>query len=694
MNAILQQLFHFPEFRDLVFRTDFEQKDQQELKLLFCRLALSNRLDVDTRRFCELWQGWGGHPIQVCEQLDAAEFFAFFLDQLPASCQDLLKGEFVHTIYGIDCDYRSTHYEPFAFLSLDIRSVSTLQATFPSFLQAELLNQIQTDLRGKIDARRTTRIRKLPKVLVLHLKRFEYNLRMHARQKICSLLEFPAELDVTSLLENPRPSKYRLWGIVLHSGTADGGHYQSLIKTGPKWFRFDDSCVTKFPIDKLKSEAFGGHAVTGPCALLLFYEQSGNKYHSDFKIPERVTEIIEKENQEFALIQSLLSKATLRFISACNVPDLFFSYVFNIFIHSALSSESHIVSLRLIALIEAQKCQKEFFEFLGQNVKSLIEMYQNCSNPGILSCVHDVIGHFLAEAVDSECVLNFVDHIVESFKSLAGLWRQYEYIAHIPALYCRTNATMISLDFQQKWRDSATNLIQSFFAANKRFAADCNLAPVLDMLAYLENRDDPSSICSLFSEITANRFNISAFFIFIIKSHQPVPVGDLMTFFLTQRPEEFDSEAFMKVALTVLTETDYHLVFRDFPDLPSRFVLDSLIKAVRDGSEIVRRSVLANLNEFVIPYFADVDFLVRTTAQNLIYALFPHIAQLDSFDPDKPAPPAPELVPVLETFMTTIPKYLVWNESDYASYCADYTSFLTIPIRVMRWLISRSQSFA
>jgi hypothetical protein len=283
--------------------------------------------------------------------------------------------------------------------------------------------------------------------------------------------------------------------------------------------------VTEFRVDELESEAFGGRGATGTCALLLFYEQNWNEYHPDFKIPERVTEQIEKENEEFALVQFLFSAATLRFISACKVPELFFSYVFNIFIHSILDSESHIVSLRLIALIKAQKCQEEFFEFLNQNVTSLIEMYKNCSNPGIISCVHDVIDHFLADRIDSECAFNFVDHIVESFDSLTGVWRQFGHIAHVPALYCRANTSMISLDFQAKWRDSATNLIESFFSANKRFAADCNLAPVLDMLTALEKREGPSPICPLFSEITANRLNIPAFFLFIIKSHQPVLVS-------------------------------------------------------------------------------------------------------------------------------------------------------------------------
>jgi uncharacterized UBP type Zn finger protein len=56
---------------------------------------------------------------------------------------------------------------------------------------------------------------------------------------------------------------YELVGIVVHSGTADSGHYYSYIKeqertTEEKWFEFNDTTVKHFNIQNLKKECFGG----------------------------------------------------------------------------------------------------------------------------------------------------------------------------------------------------------------------------------------------------------------------------------------------------------------------------------------------------------------------------------------------------------------------------------------------------
>lgn len=60
---------------------------------------------------------------------------------------------------------------------------------------------------------------------------------------------------------------YKLKGVVVHSGTADSGHYYSFIKessadaksnTGEKWLEFNDHLVREFDPNELANECFGG----------------------------------------------------------------------------------------------------------------------------------------------------------------------------------------------------------------------------------------------------------------------------------------------------------------------------------------------------------------------------------------------------------------------------------------------------
>jgi hypothetical protein len=57
-----------------------------------------------------------------------------------------------------------------------------------------------------------------------------------------------------------------LKGIVVHSGTADSGHYYSFIKdykaeNGEKWYEFNDNIVRDFDLADLANECFGGDEI-------------------------------------------------------------------------------------------------------------------------------------------------------------------------------------------------------------------------------------------------------------------------------------------------------------------------------------------------------------------------------------------------------------------------------------------------
>lgn len=138
-------------------------------------------------------------------------------------------------------------------------------------------------------------IKKLPPVLAIQLKRFDYDWERECAIKFNDYFEFPRELDMepytvagVAKLEGddvnpenqviqqnepseptpPGSSKYRLVGVLVHSGQASGGHYYSYIiqRNGGdgeknRWYKFDDGDVTECKMDdeeEMKNQCFGG----------------------------------------------------------------------------------------------------------------------------------------------------------------------------------------------------------------------------------------------------------------------------------------------------------------------------------------------------------------------------------------------------------------------------------------------------
>lgn len=87
------------------------------------------------------------------------------------------------------------------------------------------------------------RIKKLPPVLIIHLKRF----KKHARSisKISDAIDFPTDcLDMSRYVSDPSAkAKYRLYGIVNHMGEVGYGHYTAFVRNNDKWFLCDDADI-------------------------------------------------------------------------------------------------------------------------------------------------------------------------------------------------------------------------------------------------------------------------------------------------------------------------------------------------------------------------------------------------------------------------------------------------------------------
>lgn len=100
----------------------------------------------------------------------------------------------------------------------------------------------------------------LPKILIVHLKRFSYTRSL--RDKIDVMVDCPIKnLDMSKyLIKWDRPqSVYNLIGVCNHYGGMGGGHYTASCKnrdTG-EWYNFDDSHVERISEDKvLTSHAY------------------------------------------------------------------------------------------------------------------------------------------------------------------------------------------------------------------------------------------------------------------------------------------------------------------------------------------------------------------------------------------------------------------------------------------------------
>jgi ubiquitin C-terminal hydrolase len=100
--------------------------------------------------------------------------------------------------------------------------------------------------KQKTECLKRMSIRKLPEVLVVHLKRFRHD---WGTTKVGKTVTFPVsgELDLAPFVDAQETfSKYKLTGLVQHIGSIGSGHYVSYCKhkTSGSWYLFDDSRVT------------------------------------------------------------------------------------------------------------------------------------------------------------------------------------------------------------------------------------------------------------------------------------------------------------------------------------------------------------------------------------------------------------------------------------------------------------------
>ena len=519
MNSIIQQMFFIKPFLKQVIETQLTKEGHKEFQYVLTQMEKTSRKYVDTQNFVKNWLAWDKVPVNPKEQQDAFEFLQLILDQMPAECNHYFKGSIKNIVKSVkeEDNFESANDEDFYTIPLEVKNYKDVESSFQVFLQSETFEDYNAESLGrKIDIQKFARIGKAPPILVLQLKRFEYDLQTLNRVKINDRYEFPQEINISNLMYHQSSEQtdeqlskydYVLKGVVLHSGTAQGGHYNSLVKINNDWVLFDDQDVSILPPDKFEFETFGGRTTSTvtnsntslntdlsfddydsyPSAYLLVYQQENNEefinFDNNIHYNEEFLKQIEEDNNEFLKNQAIFSDAFFDFCVSI-LKDNPLPYIFNIFSHSSLSNKihqldslvSHFFSLESIPYLQCsfppnsvspQNIEKYVVDgqipprtlaliYLLENFETLFQIYTSSCAPEIIDSIQKIVQEvfFISDEKLIPELYKLGELFIQSLPKALQVWRKVPTICHSIYLFC------LSLSDSTQESKTADKLVQ------------------------------------------------------------------------------------------------------------------------------------------------------------------------------------------------------------------------------------------
>lgn len=283
MISILQQLYACDQFRDVLLLQSSLPINRfgsviSTLKELFTLLhSPQSGAIIENGILNSLLDS----SLSIDTQQDVAQYFSRLSSRIESDLTNISismpwVGQLVHIVQrGPVLDLRP---EKFYYLSLNIKGVNgdvsrnNLHAALQDFTHAMSFPV------GGAEIVKTCKFQHLPSRLVFHLKRFDYSYSAGITLKINEHFSFPQTLDMSEFLycsskdppstatssthDSPDTQSFTLSGVIVHKGSADSGHYYSLVRRLrddglSEWLMFDDAKVTSFDIARLENVCFG-----------------------------------------------------------------------------------------------------------------------------------------------------------------------------------------------------------------------------------------------------------------------------------------------------------------------------------------------------------------------------------------------------------------------------------------------------
>ncbi|CAH7675288.1 expressed protein [Phakopsora pachyrhizi] len=153
----------------------------------------------------------------------------------------------------------SVTFEPNNVLQLSIEnpSITTIEQALTHFSSPDVISDMKTKSGQKVSATKQVYIETFPPVLVLHIKRFNYDSKDGSVRKSHKEIKFKTILNIPSSMISPGQRNahetdsgvsFKLFAAVYHHGvSASGGHYTVSIRQQPldRWIYIDDVNISR-----------------------------------------------------------------------------------------------------------------------------------------------------------------------------------------------------------------------------------------------------------------------------------------------------------------------------------------------------------------------------------------------------------------------------------------------------------------
>ncbi|GAB6023955.1 Ubiquitin carboxyl-terminal hydrolase 47 [Chamberlinius hualienensis] len=419
LNSLLQTLYMTPEFRNALYRWEFDGTEEEkcksipyQLQRLFLLLQTSKRHAVETT---ELTKSFGWDSSEAWQQHDVQELCRVMFDALEQKFKNTDQADLINRLYQgkirdyvkcLDCGHESAREDSYLDIPLPVKpfgastAFGSVEEALQAFVQPEVLNGSNQYFcercDRKCDAHKGLKFSTFPYILTLQLKRFDFDYTTLHRIKLNDKVTFPEILNLNCLMKseaetlaetnddasttdsgsaldedrtcqsaNPANSQtnnsspcscnnqeddegievestagsiqnshevsanernwknslslekgqylYELFSIMVHSGSANGGHYYAYIKSfkDGQWYCFNDQTVSRITYEDICKTYGGGpprsfYSGSYSCstnAYMLFYRQVNKQWNAETMsvedFPDHIKEILRKmEEQE------------------------------------------------------------------------------------------------------------------------------------------------------------------------------------------------------------------------------------------------------------------------------------------------------------------------------------------------------------------------------------------------------------